>query len=120
VLSKEFQFEFERVLDRIVLPRESCKIESRSKRDNRGVKEERKFLAKTMRTFDTERFIEEIEKRPAIYDMNHGYNNRNAKMIAWEEVCQVMVPNWARLTDKERIVEGGMATAIDPAQFCHG
>ena len=56
--------------------------------------------------FDTEKFIEEIEKRPAIYDVNRSeYNDRNAKMTAWDEVCQVMVPNWARLTDEERNVE---------------
>ncbi|EZA53972.1 hypothetical protein DMN91_012090 [Ooceraea biroi] len=59
-----------------------------------------------MRMFDTEKFIEEIERRPAIYDVNRGeYNDRNAKMTAWDEVCQVMVPNWARLTDEERNVE---------------
>nr|KAF7396836.1 hypothetical protein H0235_016373 [Vespula pensylvanica] len=57
--------------------------------------------------FDTERFIEEIEKRPAIYDVNRSeYNDRNAKMSAWEEVCQVMVPNWTRLSDEERNMEG--------------
>lgn len=62
--------------------------------------------------FDTERFIEEIERRPAIYDVNRGeYNDRNAKMTAWDEVCQVMVPNWARLTDEERNVEGIYYTA---------
>ncbi|XP_033188072.1 uncharacterized protein LOC117236794 [Bombus vosnesenskii] len=56
--------------------------------------------------FDTEKFIGEIEKRPAIYDVNRSeYNDRNAKMTAWDEVCQVMVPNWARLTDEERNVE---------------
>ncbi|KAL0111825.1 hypothetical protein PUN28_013188 [Cardiocondyla obscurior] len=56
--------------------------------------------------FDTERFIEEIERRPAIYDVNRGeYNDRNAKMTAWDEVCQVMVPNWACLSDEERNVE---------------
>lgn len=68
--------------------------------------------------FDTERFIEEIERRPAIYDVNRGeYNDRNAKMTAWDEVCQVMVPNWARLTDEERNVEGIYSTpsrSIDP------
>ncbi|XP_076675993.1 uncharacterized protein LOC143373067 isoform X1 [Andrena cerasifolii] len=56
--------------------------------------------------FDTEKFIEEIEKRPAIYDVNRNeYNDRNAKMTAWDEVCQVMVPNWACLTDEERNIE---------------
>ncbi|XP_032664068.1 uncharacterized protein LOC116840870 isoform X2 [Odontomachus brunneus] len=59
-----------------------------------------------MNMFDTEKFIEEIERRPAIYDVSRGeYNDRNAKMNAWDEVCQVMVPNWARLTDEERNVE---------------
>lgn len=73
-----------------------------------------------MSMFDTERFIEEIEKRPAIYDVSRGeYNDRNAKMTAWDEVCQVMVPNWARLTDEERNVEGiygtpSPARLIDP------
>ncbi|XP_076236461.1 uncharacterized protein LOC143180551 [Calliopsis andreniformis] len=56
--------------------------------------------------FDTEKFIEEIQKRPAIYDVNRSeYNDRNAKMAAWDEVCQVMVPNWARLTNEEKNVE---------------
>ncbi|KAI4479485.1 hypothetical protein M0804_010882 [Polistes exclamans] len=57
--------------------------------------------------FDTEKFIKEIEKRPAIYDTNRSeYNDRNAKMSAWEEVFQVMVPNWWRLSDEERNMEG--------------
>lgn len=68
--------------------------------------------------FDTEKFIEEIEKRPAIYDVNRSeYNDRNAKMTAWDEVCQVMVPNWARLTDEERNVEGIQPLAIDRSGF---
>lgn len=68
--------------------------------------------------FDTEKFIGEIEKRPAIYDVNRSeYNDRNAKMTAWDEVCQVMVPNWARLTDEERNVEGIQPLAIDRSGF---
>ncbi|XP_023287571.1 uncharacterized protein LOC105703878 [Orussus abietinus] len=56
--------------------------------------------------FDTERFIVEIEKRPAIYDVNSDeYYDRNAKMNAWDEVCQVMTPNWEHLTDEERNIE---------------
>lgn len=56
--------------------------------------------------FDTEKFIEEIQKRPAIYDVNRSeYNDRNAKMTAWDEVCQVMVPTWPRLTNEERNLE---------------
>ncbi|XP_066590499.1 uncharacterized protein [Prorops nasuta] len=53
--------------------------------------------------FDTEKFIEEIQKRSAIYDVTRSeYSDRNAKMAAWAEVCQVMVPNWTRLTDEDR------------------
>lgn len=60
-----------------------------------------------MSMFDTERFIEEIQRRPAIYDVKRGeYNDRNAKMTAWDEVCQVMVPNWAHLTDEDRNIQG--------------
>ncbi|CAL7936699.1 unnamed protein product [Xylocopa violacea] len=71
--------------------------------------------------FDTEKFIEEIEKRPAIYDVNRSeYNDRNAKTTAWDEVCQVMVPNWAGLTDEERNVEGILQPlAIDRSGFLH-
>ncbi|XP_020296913.1 uncharacterized protein LOC109861604 isoform X1 [Pseudomyrmex gracilis] len=59
-----------------------------------------------MSMFDTERFIEEIQRRPAIYDVKRGeYNDRNAKMTAWDEVCQVMVPNWAHLTDEDRNIQ---------------
>ncbi|KAI4474154.1 hypothetical protein M0804_014992 [Polistes exclamans] len=57
--------------------------------------------------FETDKFIEEIEKTPAIYNVNHSeYNDRNAKMSAWEEVFQMMVPNWWRLSDEERNMEG--------------
>lgn len=67
--------------------------------------------------FDTERFIEEIEKRPAIYDVNRSeYNDRNAKMSAWEEVCQVMVPNWTRLSDEERNMEGIYPCTLSPCE----
>ncbi|XP_051171497.1 uncharacterized protein LOC127288217 isoform X2 [Leptopilina boulardi] len=56
--------------------------------------------------FDTERFISEIEKRPAIYNTNcDEYNDRTAKLAAWDEVCQVMIRNWPTLSDEERIVE---------------
>lgn len=75
-------------------------------------------FARPHNMFDTEKFIEEIEKRPAIYDVNRSeYNDRNAKMTAWDEVCQVMVPNWALLTDEERYAEGTQPLAIDRSGF---
>lgn len=82
-----------------------CEAERTTDRVVEGKKENLRWGSMSM--FDTERFIEEIERRPAIYDVNRGeYNDRNAKMTAWDEVCQVMVPNWARLTDEERNAEG--------------
>lgn len=58
--------------------------------------------------FDTERFIAEIEKRPAIYDINcDDYNDRAAKMNAWDQVCEVMFPLiWRCLSDEEKNTEG--------------
>jgi len=41
-----------------------------------------------------QKFIEEIKKRPSIYDPS--FNDSNAKIIAWQEVCQAMTPNWDR------------------------
>lgn len=40
--------------------------------------------------FDTERFIAEIESRPAIWDISSDeYTNRNLKKRSWEEVVQI-------------------------------
>ncbi|XP_015593284.1 uncharacterized protein LOC107266853 isoform X1 [Cephus cinctus] len=83
--------------------------------DDAGI-EERKTRFNAM--FDTERFIVEIEKRPAIYNVNcDEYNDRNAKMNAWDEVCQVMVPNWENLTDEERNVEGVLLATLESGAF---
>ncbi|KPJ06467.1 hypothetical protein RR48_14206 [Papilio machaon] len=41
-------------------------------------------------TFDTERFITEIENRPAIWDTSSDeYSNRHLKKKSWEEVVQI-------------------------------
>lgn len=38
-------------------------------------------------SIDTKFFIDEIEKRPAIWDMtSHEYSNLNLKRRAWEEL----------------------------------
>lgn len=53
--------------------------------------------------FDTEMFICEIEKRPAIYDIkSKDYSNRDVKAKMWEEVAMVMYENWNELPVQER------------------
>lgn len=53
--------------------------------------------------FDTEIFICEIEKRPAIYDIkSKEYSNRDVKAKMWEEVAMVMYKNWNELPIQER------------------
>lgn len=53
--------------------------------------------------FDTEIFICEIEKRPAIYDIKgKEYSNRDVKAKMWEEVAMVMYKNWNELPIQER------------------
>ncbi|XP_063612967.1 uncharacterized protein LOC134786343 [Penaeus indicus] len=45
--------------------------------------------------FDTERFIIEIEDRPAIWDVHlKEYSNKILKAKAWEELCSIFVPNF--------------------------
>ena len=44
--------------------------------------------------FDTELFIDEIEKRQAIWDMSSAdYSNRNKKRSAWEELVIIFGEN---------------------------
>ncbi|XP_048505621.1 uncharacterized protein LOC105684590 isoform X2 [Athalia rosae] len=60
----------------------------------------------TPRCDKSKRHASEIQKRPAIYDVNcEEYNDRNAKMDAWEEMCRVMVTNWNNLNNEERNAE---------------
>ncbi|XP_076043345.1 uncharacterized protein LOC143026586 isoform X2 [Oratosquilla oratoria] len=48
--------------------------------------------------FDTERFIIEIEDRPAIWDVRlKEYSNKILKAKAWEELCSIFVPNFNEL-----------------------
>ena len=57
--------------------------------------------------FDTEGFIAEVEKRPAIYDLHsEEYNDRTAKARAWDEVCEIMVPKWHALSELDKNAEG--------------
>ena len=56
-----------------------------------------------METFDTELFINEIEARPALWDMrSESYSNRIDKTKAWEELCQLFVTNFKGMSIKEK------------------
>lgn len=53
--------------------------------------------------FDTEKFIGEIRKRPAIYDVRSKiYSNRVAKLKYWHEVGAEMYEGWDTLDMMER------------------
>ncbi|XP_011497804.1 PREDICTED: uncharacterized protein LOC105362149, partial [Ceratosolen solmsi marchali] len=57
-------------------------------------------------SFDTGRFIEEIGRRPAIYDLrSEEYSDRAAKTSAWEQVCELMVAKWRSMSDEEKNAE---------------
>ncbi|XP_043286197.1 uncharacterized protein [Venturia canescens] len=57
-------------------------------------------------TFDTEHFISQVKKHPAIYDVNClQYVDRAARNNAWFEVCTAVTPDWNHLTDEERKIE---------------
>ncbi|XP_064081736.1 uncharacterized protein LOC135198162 [Macrobrachium nipponense] len=48
--------------------------------------------------FDTDRFIIEIQDRPAIWDVRlKEYSNKILKAKAWEELCSIFVPNFNEL-----------------------
>ena len=45
--------------------------------------------------FDTEKFICEIELRPAIWDVrSKSYSNKTEKTKAWEEICCSFIDNF--------------------------
>jgi hypothetical protein len=57
--------------------------------------------------FDTEKFICEIQERPALYDIkSKEYSNRELKAKLWIEVGQEVVKNWADLEDEDKNIAG--------------
>ena len=51
-----------------------------------------------MTTLDIDRFIIEIEDRPAIWDVRcNDYSNKIAKAKAWEEMCDNFVPGFIEM-----------------------
>jgi hypothetical protein len=56
-----------------------------------------------MNDLDTERFIDEVKKRKAIWDTSsEGYKNINLKKSQWMEVCVVFYPDFEGLDAKEK------------------
>lgn len=52
---------------------------------------------------DTERVITEVHARPPLWDLScELYKDRDAKIKAWSEVCQAVVPNYDTLSESEK------------------
>lgn len=52
---------------------------------------------------DSEHLIYEVEKRPLLYDISlPDYNDRAKKIKCWEEICELIFPDWSELTAAER------------------
>ncbi|XP_076039231.1 uncharacterized protein LOC143024318 [Oratosquilla oratoria] len=53
-----------------------------------------------------ENLIDTVESRPALYDASlKEYADRHEKTRLWNEVCEVMIPNWADFTTEERTIK---------------
>nr|CAH7742748.1 unnamed protein product [Callosobruchus chinensis] len=65
------------------------------------------FLAITVKMFDTEQFISEIESRAALYDLQHcDYANRDIKIKLWLEVATKLIPRFEELPNEGKNEEG--------------
>lgn len=56
---------------------------------------------------DTVSLITEVEKRPEIYDHSKiEYADRKVRARAWNEICEIVVPNWSSLSKENKHAEG--------------
>lgn len=56
---------------------------------------------------NVENLIEEVEKRPAIFNKSlKEYSNINLKKKLWEEVCVAVIPNWNDLGGEDKTKTG--------------
>lgn len=54
--------------------------------------------------FDTELFIDEIKKRPALFNTKiKDYSDKSKKKKLWSELCQQFIENWDELGDRKKI-----------------
>ena len=64
-------------------------------------------MVNTTKGIDLDKLIEEIEKRPALYDVTaNGYNKKEFKMNLWKEVYAECILNWSTLPIETRIERG--------------
>lgn len=57
--------------------------------------------------FSTEKLIDEVEKRKALYDKTQPtYGDRIAKEELWDQVSQAIVSGWRELPPDEKIANG--------------
>lgn len=55
--------------------------------------------------FDTQKFIIEVEKRPALYNKSIlEYSDKDLKEELWIEVCEAIVSNWRQGGEDGRIL----------------
>jgi hypothetical protein len=55
----------------------------------------------------TDKLIEEVEKRPALYlKSTKEYSDTKHKKKLWEEVCTALIENWNDLAPEEKKTEG--------------
>lgn len=68
---------------------------------------------RVMKMFDTELFISEVEKRPALYDArDKEYSDRELKYKLWDEIAAVMYKNWGTLPGQECRKKGNTSSSI--------
>lgn len=55
-------------------------------------------------TMDIEQFIEEVGKRPALWDSSSRslYKDRILKREGWREVCQIIYPKFEEVDEREQ------------------
>lgn len=69
---------------------------------------------------DIDRFISEIHSRPAIWDLHSDiYSNRNEKVKAWEEICELFIKNFKDKSNKEKSAAGKLTFSIICVVFIH-
>ena len=54
-----------------------------------------------------ENLITAVQDRPALYNKSLGnYSDRDEKAKLWEEICEIMIPEWNDLAQHEKIMKG--------------
>lgn len=67
------------------------------------------FVDSDMEENVSEKLIEAVRVRPAIYDRNlDEYSDRQVVSGLWVEICQSLVPSWNKMSSHEKTVKGKM------------